>query len=162
MLLSLPYLIPQPLPSPVFTSLEIKALYHFRHFYCACTLLSSPLFSSYRHSLPSVPKSTCNWEGAKPQTTKPSPPHNAGNTERDTLPNAQNCSEENKITACSWTLLPNCLTCGREACRWIPGRWLWAHRIFLLSVFFNLDINLQRSMPVHTWVFLQWWFSRLI
>lgn len=137
-----------------------KALIHFRHFYCACTL-SSPLFSSYRHSLSSVPKSSCNWEGAKPQTTKPSPPHNTGNTEGDALPNAQNRSEENKITAHSWTLLPNCLTCGRKACRWIRGRRLWAQRIFLLSVS-NPDINLQSSLSVHAWAFLQCRFSRPI
>lgn len=108
-----------------------------------------------------MPKSSCNWEGAKPQTAKPSPPHNTGNTEGDALPNAQNRSEENKITAHSWTLLPNCLTCGRKACRWIRGRRLWAQRIFLLSVS-NPDINLQSSLPVHAWAFLQCWFSQPI
>lgn len=110
-------------------------------FYYTFTPLSSLLFSSCRHSVPSVPKPTCNWEEARPQTTKPSPPHNAGSTEGEPLPNAQNCSDENKLTAQSRTQVPSSLTCALTTDRRIPGRWLRAQRVFLLSV-----LSLQSSM----------------
>lgn len=99
------------------------------------TPLSSPLFPFYRHSVSSASKSACSWKGARPQTTKPSPAHIAGNTEGETLPNAQNCSDENKLAAQSRTQIPSSPTCGFKTDRRMPGRRLWAQRIFLLSVF---------------------------
>lgn len=111
---------------------------------------SSPLFPSCRRSVSSVPKSSCNWEGARSKTTKPSPPHKAGSTEGEIVPSAQNCSDESTLAAQSRTQIPSSYTCGCKADKRISeGWWSWAQTVFILSVFFwYRKTSLQSSMSV--------------
>lgn len=113
------YFSPHNTPSPLLLAFAHPAPSNQHQQLCFChgalekrhpplTLLSlhffSLLFPSFRHSVPSVPKSTCSWEGARLQTTNP--PLNVGNMEGETCSGAQNCSNKNKLAAQLWTRVP--------------------------------------------------------
>lgn len=129
-----------------------KSLLSLILFYFPVTILSLPFFPSCRLTISSVPKSCCNWEGARSETAKPSPPHNAGSTEGGSLPNAQNCSDENKLTSQSWTQIPSSSTWGCEADRRISGGWFGAPNIFSLSGLIKKK-SLQSSMSINAVIF---------
>lgn len=88
--------------------LTVFPLNHLLHSYAVLSPpLSSPFFPSCRRALSPVPKPRCSWEGARPAAAKPSPPHNSGSAEGENLPDAQNCSHENKLASQSRTQIPS-------------------------------------------------------